>query len=79
MKVHLCAKCLHKPEEIPRVCDANATELCSAECPKKSVGIAVHSQGYADVEYRENCQMWHRAWRKRRAAEMTSWAARAVL
>jgi len=79
MKVRLCSKCLYKPEDIPHAYYAKATELCCANCPEKSKITAVYPQGYVDPEYRETCQIWHRAWRKRRAAEMSSWASRGLL
>jgi hypothetical protein len=79
MKVRLCSKCLFKPEDIPHAYDANAIDPCCANCPEKGKIIAVYPQGHVDPEYRENCQIWHRAWRKRRAAEMPAWAARGIL
>ena len=73
MKVRLCSKCLYRPEDIPHAYDADATRLCCADCPERGVPTAAaYSQGYADPEYRAKCRIWHRAWRERRAAEMSS-------
>jgi hypothetical protein len=79
MKVRLCSKCLYRPEDIGQAYDANATEPYCADCPQKSQKAVVDAQGYVDPEYRKSCEIWHRAWRKRRAAEMSSWAARGIL
>jgi hypothetical protein len=74
MKVRLCSKCVYKPEDIPHAYDAKATKLCCEDCPERSgiAAAAVYPQGYPDPEYRVKCRVWHRAWKQRRAAEMSS-------